>query len=92
MNAVLALLLAFVLTLVVSLPNDWARRRATVAVTSVTTVINVAGIALVVVICLKTGFVNDVVSVVAMIVGIAVAGVLGNAIATRIWGRAGASS
>ena len=85
------LVVAFVLTLVVSLPNDWARRQAGGRVTGLTTIINVAGIALIVLLCSKVGLLKDALSVVALIVGIAAGGVLGNAVGTRLWGPTGSA-
>jgi hypothetical protein len=83
---VLVFVLGFVLTLIVSLPNDWARRRASEVVTAVTTVVNVAGIAAVALICVRFGLVNDVISVIVLIVAIALAGLAGNTLGTRMWG------
>lgn len=83
----LTLVIAFVLTFVASIPNDWARRRARDNVTGVTTLVNVAGIAGIVLLCVKAGLASDALSVVALVVGIAVAGVTANALATRAWGR-----
>ena len=85
---VITFVVAFVVTFVVSLPNDWARRQSTEAVTAATTILNVAGVAGVVLICVKTGLVPDAISVVVLIVGIALAGVAGNLVGTRIWGQA----
>lgn len=84
----LTIVIAFALTLIVSLPNDWARRQAAEGITAVTTTLNVAGIAGIVLLCIKTGLANDAASVVALVVAIAVGGVTGNALATRVWGRA----
>ena len=79
---------SFAITLVCSLPADWAWRRGGTAMTAVATVVNVAAIVAVVLLAGRLGLYTGAGAVVALVLGIVVAGVAGDAIATALWGRA----
>ena len=80
---------AFVASLVVSMPNDWARRRGSAVITVTATTFNVLGIAVIVLGCLAARIVPDGLSVATMVLGIITASLVADAIATRTWGSVG---
>jgi hypothetical protein len=86
--AIAAFAYGFVITLVFSLPADWAWRRGGTVVTAVASLVNVAAIVVVVILAGRLGLYTGAGAVVALVVGIVLAGIAGDAAATALWGRA----
>lgn len=85
---ILTILAAFALTFAVSLPVDWARRRGTVLLAGTGSVLIIAGIMAAIYLAGRVGAVEGFAGVVALVLSVALAGVAGDALATRLWGPA----
>lgn len=84
----LAALLGFTLTIVSSLPADWAWRRGNQMLIGVTTAFSVAAIIGSVSLIGRLGLLSGFASIVALALAVWLGGYLGNVVATRIWGPA----
>jgi hypothetical protein len=83
-----ALAYAFAFTLVVSLPADWAWRRSSRPIAITLAAVNVVGIVAIVYLAGVLDVFRGGWSVVGLVLGIVLAGLAGNALASRLWGSA----
>lgn len=79
---------SFVITLVCSLPADWAWRRGGTAVAALASLVNVAAIMAIIMMAGSLSLINGAGAVAVLVLGIVVAGVAGDTVATTLWGRA----
>lgn len=85
---ILTIVAAFALTFAVSLPVDWARRRGAALLAGTGAVLSVAGIMAAIYLAGRLGTVEGFAGVVALVLSVTLAGVAGDALATRLWGPA----
>jgi hypothetical protein len=77
-----ALYFGFVSTLIVGVPSDWARRGSDRLVQGLAAAFNVLGISGIVFLAVRWGLLNDgFAAIAALVLGIGVAGIIGNGIA-----------
>lgn len=79
---------AFAATLAVSLPADWAWRRGSGIARVGTVALNVAGVVIIIYAFGKLGLNRGGADILAVIAGIILGGLAGNALASRTWGKA----
>jgi hypothetical protein len=78
----------FMFTLVFSLPADWAWRRGGMAITAMASLVNVAAFFAAVILAGILGLYTGALAAAALVVGIVLAGMAGDATATALWGWA----
>lgn len=81
-------ILGLALTLTVSLPADWAWRRASELAGVIMAALSIVGIIGCITLIGRLGLLSGFWAVVALVLGVWVGGYVGNALATRLWGPA----